>query len=256
MVIPKGLYGMVNLPLRVRASTDGRRGSAGQTPTPSAASAGSGAGHGSASSTSAGGVHPAAGHPQGLPSLVLELAQALMAGGSRILQLRMKTAPGGAVLRALEELRPLVRRRPGVKLIVNDRLDVALAGGADGVHLGQSDLPLRVARALCPPGFLIGVSTHDEEQVEAALEGGADYIAFGPIYPTASKDNPDPVLGVARLRAVCAASPVPVVAIGGITLERLPEVVAAGAHAAAIIAAVNLSADPQNAASIVSRAFG
>ena len=72
--------------------------------------------------------------------------------------------------------------------------------GADGVHLGQSDLPLRVARALCPPGFLIGVSTHDEEQVEAALEGGADYIAFGPIYPTASKDNPDPVLGVARLR--------------------------------------------------------
>ena len=140
MVIPKGLYGMVNLPLRVRASTDGRRGSAGQTPTPSAASAGSGAGHGSASSTSAGGVHPAAGHPQGLPSLVLELAQALMAGGSRILQLRMKTAPGGAVLRALEELRPLVRRRPGVKLIVNDRLDVALACGARGVHLGQDDL--------------------------------------------------------------------------------------------------------------------
>ncbi len=183
------------------------------------------------------------------------LALSLLSGGARILQLRMKGAPAAAMLAVLDELRVLLRRFPQTRLIVNDRLDVALAGGASGVHLGQDDLPLQAARGICPPGFLIGISTHNEEQAEQAVRGGADYIALGPIYPTATKDNPDPVVGVERLSALSHRLPVPVVAIGGITLDRVPEVVAAGARAAAIIAAVNRAPDIREAAEKVSRCF-
>ena len=102
--------------------------------------------------------------------------------------------------------------------IVNDRLDVALAVGADGVHLGQDDLPLAAARALVPAGFVIGVSTHDEAQARAAVDGGADYLGFGPCFARTSKRNPDPVVGLERLAQVSRLG-APVVAIGGITLE-------------------------------------
>jgi thiamine-phosphate pyrophosphorylase len=132
-------------------------------------------------------------------------------------------------------------------LIVNDRLDVALGGGAGGVHLGQDDLPLAAARKLVPAGFIIGISTHDVAQARAALEGGADYIGFGPCFPTATKQNPDPVVGLERLAEVCRLGG-RVVAIGGITLERAGEVARAGAAAAAIISAVNGSADVTAAA--------
>ena len=123
------------------------------------------------------------------------------------------------------------------------------------MHLGQDDLPLAAARALAPAGFVIGVSTHDEAQARAAAEGGADYIGFGPCFPTSSKHNPDPVVGVERLARVCGGSPIPVVAIGGITLDTVAEVVRAGAAAAAIIRAVNGAADVTAAARIVTAAF-
>lgn len=187
------------------------------------------------------------------------LGRALLDGGARALQLRMKGAEAGAMLAALAALRPLCEAR-GARLIVNDRLDVALAGGADGVHLGQDDLPLAEARRIVEATVgrarcLIGVSTHDEAQAEAAAKSGADYLGFGPIFPTTSKARPDPVVGVERLAAVCRAVPVPVVAIGGITLARLDEVARAGASAAALIAAVNAAPDVAAAAREANRIF-
>lgn len=181
------------------------------------------------------------------------LAGALVDGGARIVQLRMKGADAAAQLAIARTLAPWCRAR-GVTFIVNDRVDVALAAGADGVHLGQDDLPLAAVRSLAPRGFVIGVSTHDEAQARAAA-AAADYIGFGPCFTTSSKANPDPVVGVPRLARVCAASPIPVVAIGGITLDTVAAVAAAGAAAAAIIRAVNGAPDVTAAARLVTAAF-
>jgi thiamine-phosphate diphosphorylase len=182
------------------------------------------------------------------------LAGALVDGGARIVQLRMKGADAAAQLLIARALAPWCRAR-GVTFIVNDRVDVALAAAADGVHLGQDDVPLAAARALVSAGFLIGVSTHNEQQARAAIAGGADYIGFGPCFPTRSKTNPDPVVGCEALEKICALSPVPVVAIGGITLETVRQVANAGAAAAAIIRAVNQAKDITAAARSVSKAF-
>ncbi|HEX2571419.1 MAG TPA: thiamine phosphate synthase [Polyangia bacterium] len=195
----RGLYGMVDLPARRPGEPGGR-----------------------------GRTAPPAGR----------LARALIAGGARVLQLRMKGADAAAVLAVVDELRPLCRQKD-LLFIVNDRLDVALAGGADGVHLGQDDLPLAEARRLAPAGFRIGISTHNLAQARAAAAGGADYIGFGPVFPTASKQDPDPVVGVAQLAEVCRTVSVPVVAIGGITRATVRDVVRAGAAAAALIGDVN-----------------
>ncbi|HTM20429.1 MAG TPA: thiamine phosphate synthase, partial [Kofleriaceae bacterium] len=148
-----------------------------------------------------------------------------------------------------------VTSRHGARLVIDDRIDVALAVGADGVHLGQTDVPLADARRIAGR-LLIGISTHDVDQVRAAVAGGADYLGFGPVYATASKVNPDPVQGIAGLRAaVAAAGAVPIVAIGGITVERAAEVAATGAAAACVIAAVNRAADPAAAGRAIAAAF-
>lgn len=179
------------------------------------------------------------------------LARALIAGGARVLQLRMKGAEAAPMLAAAGQLRSLCSAE-GVTFIVNDRLDVALICQADGVHLGQDDLPLAAARQIAPPGFLIGISTHTLEQARAAA--AADYIGFGPCFPTATKLNPDPVVGLEALREVCRL-PVPVVAIGGIALDAVPAVARAGATAAAVIRAVNGAAEITAAARAVQSAF-
>ncbi len=122
----------------------------------------------------------------------------------------------------------------GAALIVNDRIDVALAAGADGVHLGQTDVPLVDARRL--GRLALGISTHDVSQVERAALLGADYLGFGPIYATTTKANPDPVQGISGLRrAVVAARGIPIVAIGGITPRAAPALYAAGAAAVCAI---------------------
>jgi thiamine-phosphate pyrophosphorylase len=132
----------------------------------------------------------------------------------------------------------------GAALVVNDRVDVALAVGADGVHLGQTDMPLPAARALVGSRLAIGVSTHDLAQVRRACEGGADYIGYGPVFETRTKENPDPVQGLAALRAaVREAGETPVVAIGGITPERAAALYASGAAAVCAISAVTGAAD-------------
>jgi thiamine-phosphate pyrophosphorylase len=136
----------------------------------------------------------------------------------------------------------------GAALIVNDRIDIALAAGADGVHLGQTDLPIEDARRISQ-NLWIGISTHDIAQVRAACAAGADYLGFGPVFSTMTKERPDPVQGIAGLRAaVAAAAGRPVVAIGGITAADVADVYRAGAHALCAISAVNDARDPRDAA--------
>ena len=190
-------------------------------------------------------------------------AEHLLAGGPCCLQLRAKdgavAAPARALERAARQIRDLCRPR-GVPFCVNDRLDVALAVGADVVHLGQDDLPLEDAlrvRALTGrSNLVVGFSTHNPAQARAAAAAGADYIGFGPVFSTASKHNPDPVVGLEMLAEVCRESPVPVVAIGGITLEKVIAVAQAGAAAAALIAAVAGAPDPSAAGRRIAAAFG
>lgn len=165
---------------------------------------------------------------------------------ARVLQVRIKPGSARDVLAAARRARELTRRA-GALLIVNDRVDLALAAGADGVHLGQDDLPLAAARRIFPG--LIGISTHDEAQVRAAVAAGADYLGFGPVFTTTTKENPDAVQGTTGLRrAVALAGAVPVVAIGGITPENVGDVAATGAAAACAIAAVNRAPDVAAAA--------
>lgn len=186
------------------------------------------------------------------------LATQLIEGGASIVQVRMKRASSRELLSVARAV-CAVSRRAGVPFVVNDRLDVALAVGADGVHLGQEDLPLGAALSVL--GALgrrlkIGISTHNPAQAAAFARAGADYLGFGPVYATSTKENPDPVQGlVALAEAVCAAAPVPVVAIGGITPLCAREVFAAGASAACVIAAVNQAPDVVRAAREVASAF-
>jgi thiamine-phosphate pyrophosphorylase len=174
----------------------------------------------------------------------LALAEALLAGGARILQLRAKALATGAFV-ALARAVKAAADRTGTLLIINDRADIAHLINASGVHLGQDDMPPADARDLLGPDRIIGFSTHNLDQVDAALAAGAiDYLAFGPIFATRSKRDPDPVQGLDALRATRARCPLPLVAIGGIDANTLPAVRAAGADAVAVIGALTAAADP------------
>ncbi len=163
------------------------------------------------------------------------LCEALLGAGVRLIQYRDKQASSRELFETSRELAERVRRAGGI-FIVNDRADVARAAGADGVHLGQEDLPVELARRVLEAGKCVGFSTHDLEQVAKADESSADYIAFGPIFSTQSKARPDPVVGLEGLRAARRATRKPLVAIGGITLEKAREVIEAGADSVAVIA--------------------
>lgn len=182
------------------------------------------------------------------------LASAILRGGCSVLQLRAKTSGGDRATLALARRIAAACREAGVPFVVNDRVDLAILSGADGVHLGQDDLPIAEARRL--GSLWIGRSTHDEAQADAAVAEGADIVAFGPIFETSSKERPDPVVGLARLEAVCARIALPVVAIGGITRERAPAIAAAGARWGAVIGALANAGDPESAARDLHRALG
>ena len=175
-----------------------------------------------------------------------DLVKAALTTGVRLFQLRMKTPHAGEFYDLAAQLCAVVRAGGGT-FIVNDRVDVAQAVGADGAHLGQEDLPLADARVILGPDKLIGISTHTMNQALDADAGGADYIGFGPIFPTSTKEHPDPVVGIAGLREVRAKVRVPIVAIGGITTKNVREVVAAGADCCAVVSAVLAAPDPQAA---------
>jgi len=182
----------------------------------------------------------------------------LLDAGPCCLQLRAKEAGARAFAAAARRLLPLCRA-VGIPFCVNDRLDVALAVGADVVHLGQDDLPLADALKLRltagRPDLVVGFSTHNAAQAVAAASAGADYIGFGPVFATNSKLNPDPVVGLERLAEVCRTVSVPVVAIGGVRPEQAGLLAEAGASAAAVISAVNKAADPTAAGCQVAAAW-
>lgn len=164
-----------------------------------------------------------------------EQVRRLAAGGIRLVQLREKEAsPRDFYHHARDAV--AIARELGVVVLINDRVDIALAVGADGVHLGQDDVPPEKARELLGPDRLIGFSTHSLEQAIEADDLPVDYIAIGPVFPTRTKEKPDPVVGIEMVRAVRARIRKPLVAIGGITVETAPRVIAAGADAVAVIA--------------------
>ena len=165
----------------------------------------------------------------------VEQVRRFVDGGATFVQIREKHAPAGEFYRAAERVVELAKRS-GVKIIVNDRVDIAAAVGADGVHLGQEDLSPFEARKLLGDTALIGYSTHNMEQVRAALAMPIDYIAIGPIFETSTKLDADPLVGLEGLRSVRElVGQFPVVAIGGITRTNIREVLTAGADSAAII---------------------
>jgi len=171
-----------------------------------------------------------------------EQVQRLSAGGADFIQLREKHLAPREFYKEAEDALKLARAL-GTLLIINDRVDIALAISADGVHLGQDDLPPEAARELLGEQAIIGFSTHTVEQAREAARLPVDYIAIGPIFETSSKENPDPVVGLDELRRVRQETgTIPLVAIGGIGLENIRDVLAAGADAVAIISL--LLADP------------
>lgn len=172
-------------------------------------------------------VDPVAGHEP------VALARTMLDAGVRIMQLRLKNVATRDFLTAARAISKLCHER-GAIFIVNDRVDIAMLAEADGVHLGQDDLPLEMGRKLIGPNKVIGVSTASVEMARAAKVGGADYIGFGPMYPGGLK-NTAKGQGLERLSQVRAAVKLPIVAIGGIIEATIPEVLAAGADSAAII---------------------
>ena len=174
---------------------------------------------------------------------VVALAAAILAGGAPLLQLRAKHASTRELIALARAVRAEADRA-GARLILNDRAAVARLVGT-GVHLGQDDLPPAAARAILGPEAVIGFSTHSPAQMDAAVRAGSvDYLAFGPIFATRSKENPDPAQGVATLAAIRARCPLPLVAIGGVGADTIPGVRAAGADAVAVIGAIASAADP------------
>lgn len=174
-----------------------------------------------------------------------DLLAAAVAGGCRMVQLREKTWPSGQLLPLAERLRARCAA-DGVTFIVNDRVDLALAVEADGVHLGQDDLPARVARPLLRPGMLLGISTHSVAQARAAQADGADYVAVGSIFATATKPDFE-LVGPDLVRILRSEIRVPLIGIGGITHDNVQEVIRAGADGVAVISAVGAADDPRAA---------
>jgi thiamine-phosphate pyrophosphorylase len=175
-----------------------------------------------------------------------ELARLGIVGGADTIQLREK---GGSTRRMIEVAKRMVAvcRQADVPLIVNDRIDVALAADADGVHLGQSDFPIPHARELLGKDKLIGGSAATLEEARICLAEGADYIGFGPVYVTGSKADAGPVSGPEGLTQVVETIPLPIIAIGGIAAENVPEVMETGAYGIAVISAVCCQIDPEGA---------
>jgi len=172
-----------------------------------------------------------------------DYARQLVDAGVRLLQYRNKTASSRDLLVSSKRLSAELVPR-GVTFVVNDRADVAALAGASGVHVGQEDLGVEEARAIVGPSKLVGVSTHNRAQFEQAAATSADYIAVGPIFSTSTKSNPDPAVGTEFIRQVRSLTDKPIVAIGGITLERASEVVRAGADSVAVISDILGAREP------------
>lgn len=186
---------------------------------------------------------------------ILRLAVEAAAGGATIIQLRGKTWTDQKFLRIASELARVLRPK-GIPLIINDRADTAFLCRADGVHLGQDDIPLAAARKILGKKALIGVSVCTPAEAAAAEADGADYLGAGPIFPTLSKLDLPPLLGLAGLREIRARVQIPILAIGGVTAPNAADVMDAGADGVAVISAIASAADPRRAASELIESIG
>jgi len=178
-----------------------------------------------------------------LSSEATELLKLLMGAGARLFQYRNKTASSRELLHAAQAL-TLTARQENAILIVNDRPDIARLAGSNGVHVGQEDVRVEAARAMVGPQAMVGISTHNMEQFERAQGSEADYIAVGPVFETRSKANPDPLVGLDLIRRARQRTTKPIVAIGGITLERAASVMEAGADCVAVISDILTARNP------------
>jgi thiamine-phosphate pyrophosphorylase len=174
---------------------------------------------------------------------ILEVTEILLNAGVRLIQYRNKQASSRDLFEAGVQVAERLHRAGGI-FIMNDRADVALAAGADGVHLGQDDLPVEMARTVLSRDKIVGVSTHSLSQVQRADQTSADYVAFGPIFATESKMNAEPVVGLAGLAQARKATRKPLVAIGGITLMQARAVKESGADSVAVIQGLIGAPDP------------
>jgi thiamine-phosphate pyrophosphorylase len=182
-----------------------------------------------------------------LKTTELACAEMLAQAGVELIQYRNKIATSRQYLETSQSLSAFLHAR-GARFIVNDRADIAAIAAADGVHVGQEDLGVESAREVCGPQRWVGASTHNLEQVRRAADTSADYIAVGPVFPTKTKENPEPVVGTQLIRAARAITSKPLVAIGGITVERADEVLAAGADSLAVAGDILRAADPSQRA--------
>lgn len=188
-------------------------------------------------------VYPITAEPVSCGRSLEEQARLFLQAGIRFFQVRAKLLPVPVLLAELERILALAERHKAA-VVVNDRVDLALAVQAAGVHLGQEDLPVEAARRLLGPGRIIGLSTHSASEFLAAQDSPADYVALGPIFPTATKADAARPLGVRLIKEVVPHKKKPLVAVGGITLERAAAVWQAGADSVAVISDVAQAADP------------
>ena len=175
-----------------------------------------------------------------------ELARMAVAGGADTVQYRQKTGHTREMIESARAMRDICVSS-GVSLVVNDRVDVALAAEADGVHLGQDDFPVALARNLLGADRIVGVSAGNPDEARRGIADGADYVGFGPIFPTGSKSDAGDAQGLEKLAEFARAVRAPVIAIGGIGARNAPCVVTSGAHGIAVISAVCCQADPEAA---------
>ena len=176
----------------------------------------------------------------------VELTRLAIQGGADTIQFRQKIGSTREMIKIAQQIKQICTDS-GVAFIINDRVDVAIASDADGVHLGQDDFPLPLARNLLGKDRILGGSAVTLEEARKCLTEGADYIGFGPVFPTASKDDAGPVTGIDLLRQVVDTIPLPIIAIGGVSVENTPEVIQAGSHGIAVISAVCCQENPEHA---------
>jgi thiamine-phosphate pyrophosphorylase len=183
-----------------------------------------------------------------------ELAQLAIRGGADTIQFRQKSGSTREMIQVACDVKR-VCAESGATFIVNDRVDVAIASEADGVHLGQDDFPIPLARQLLGRECIIGGSAATLEEARICLSEGSDYVGFGPVYPTTSKDDAGPVSGISILKGVVESIPLPIIAIGGVSAENAAEVIKAGAHGIAVISAVCCQEDPEQATRALHKAL-
>ncbi|MGB3861914.1 MAG: thiamine phosphate synthase [Candidatus Aminicenantaceae bacterium] len=184
----------------------------------------------------------------------VELARMAVAGGADTVQFRQKEGSTREMIEMAIDLKHLCASA-GVTFIVNDRLDVAIASDSDGVHLGQDDFPIPLAREILGENKIIGGSAVTLDEARKCLEEGADYVGFGPVYPTTSKADVGPVTGIDLMKEVIDKVSLPLVAIGGVNADNTPEVIRTGAHGIAVISAVCCQQDPEQATRELFRAL-